>query len=120
MTEGRKTIRRGEIWLVNFDPKVGEEINEQRPALVINEDSIGILDLRIVVPITSWRKKYEKIPWVVHLPISKQNRLKNESGADAFQVKSVSLDRFVHKIGNVGASVIEEIVAAVALCIGYV
>ncbi len=31
--------RRGEIWLVNFDPSVGTEIQKVRPALIVSNDS---------------------------------------------------------------------------------
>ncbi len=30
--------RRGEIWLVNFDPTIGAEMKKTRPALVIQND----------------------------------------------------------------------------------
>ena len=40
------TPSRGEVWLVDFDPAVGAEIQKVRPALVISLDSIGRLPLR--------------------------------------------------------------------------
>jgi hypothetical protein len=39
-------------------------------------------------------------------------------GADAFQVKSLSENRFVRKIGQVTVDQMEEIASAIALCIG--
>lgn len=47
------------------------------------------------------------------------NGLTKESGADAFQVKSISLKRLVRKIGSIEYKLINEIVSGVALCIGY-
>ena len=44
--------------------------------------------------------------------------LDKESAADCFQVKSVSLSRFVAKIGDLRADETEEIGAAIALCVG--
>jgi mRNA-degrading endonuclease toxin of MazEF toxin-antitoxin module len=35
------TPSRGEVWLVDFDPAIGAEIQKVRPALVISLDSIG-------------------------------------------------------------------------------
>ncbi len=49
---------RGEIWLVDFDPAVGAEIQKVQPGLVISMDSIGRLPLRMVVPITEWKIQY--------------------------------------------------------------
>jgi mRNA interferase MazF len=37
------------MWLVDFDPVIGAEIQKLRPALVISVDSIGRLPVRLVV-----------------------------------------------------------------------
>jgi mRNA interferase MazF len=47
-------MRRGEVWLINLDPTVGSEIKKTRPAVIVNDDAIGILPLRVIVPITAW------------------------------------------------------------------
>lgn len=92
-------------------------MGKTRPAVVVNPPSIGRLPLRIVVPITGWESKYSPIPWLVHLKPGRRNGLKKESAADCFQVKSVSVTRFVSKIGELHANDIEEISAAIALCV---
>lgn len=110
---------RGEIWSVQFDPQVGQEIGKVRPALVISSDSVGRLPLRIVVPITDWKQHYGGFPWFVHLPPTSTNGLTKESGADAFQLKSVAIARFKTQRGRVPAKILDEVAAAVALCVGY-
>jgi mRNA interferase MazF len=87
--------RRGKISLVNFDPSVGAEIQKVRPAVVVGVDTIGGLPLRIVVPITDRKVQYASYPWLVELPASSSNGLAKDSGADAFQTKSVSQSRFI-------------------------
>ena len=109
---------RGEIWLVNFDPASGAEINKLRPAVVMSVDSIGRLPLRIVVPVTDWKPQYASFPWFVELPADATNGLAKDSGADAYQTKSLSLNRFVHQLGVVSAAQLDEIAAAIALCVG--
>ena len=47
--------RRGEIWLVNFDPTVGAEIKKIRPAIVISSDSVGKLPIKLIAPVTDWK-----------------------------------------------------------------
>jgi mRNA interferase MazF len=59
--------KRGEIWMIDFDPSVGAEIQKIRPTLVVGLDSIGRLPLRIVVPITDWKPQYSNFPWFVFL-----------------------------------------------------
>jgi mRNA-degrading endonuclease toxin of MazEF toxin-antitoxin module len=45
--------------------------------------------------------------------------LGKESGADAFQVKSVSESRLLRKLGQITEAQTSEIASAIALCIGY-
>ena len=110
--------KRGEIWLVDFDPSVGAEIRKIRPAVVISVDSIGRLPLRVVVPITDWKPQYLSFPWFTSLPATKVNGLSKDSGADAFQVKSLSETRFVRLLGTITPDQMEDIASAVALCVG--
>jgi len=42
------TPRRGDIWLVNFDPTVGTEIQKTRPAVVVSSDAVGRLPIKTV------------------------------------------------------------------------
>jgi mRNA interferase MazF len=109
---------RGEIWTVDFDPTRGAEIRKTRPAVVISRDKIGRLPLRIVVPLTDWKPYYADAPWFVQVPASSLNGLSKDSGADGFQVKSISEDRFAGKLGDLTPEQLDEGVATVALCIG--
>jgi mRNA interferase MazF len=108
---------RGEVWDVDFDPSVGAEIKKTRPAVVVSISAVGRLALRIIVPITEWDAKYAMFPWLVNLKPTRLNGLTKESGADAFQIKSVALARFVRKLGVLLPSEMDEIAAAVAVCI---
>jgi mRNA interferase MazF len=112
------TPKRGEIWLIDFDPAVGAGIRKMRPAVVISVDTIGRLPLRIVVPLTDWKTMFASFPWFVELPASLANGLSKDSGADCFQTKSVSENRFVRIIGSVTASELNEIATGIALCVG--
>lgn len=111
--------RRGEIWWVRFDPKVGAEIEKTRPAIVVSVDQLGKLALRIVVPVTHWKARYTPLPWLVHIAPSSANGLQKESAADCFQVKSVALERFQRRIGVLRSDELDEIAAGMALCVGY-
>lgn len=103
---------------MNFDPGVGGEIQKLRPALIISLDSIGRLPLRLVVPITDWKVQYETYPWFVKITSSSGSGLIKNSGADAFQTKSVSLTRFVRRLGSATTAEIDAVASAVALCVG--
>jgi mRNA interferase MazF len=103
---------------VDFDPAVGAEIQKVRPALVISVDSIGRLPLRMVVPLTDWKSQYSNFPWFVVIPADSSNGLSKDSGADAFQTKSVSLTRFVRSLGAVSSAQLDDVASAIALCVG--
>jgi mRNA interferase MazF len=46
--------RRGEVWLVSFDPAIGGEIQKTRPAVVLSNDTANALLNRVqVVPVSS-------------------------------------------------------------------
>jgi len=81
-------------------------------------DSIGRLPLRMVVPITDWKPQYAFYPWFVELPASPTNGLTKDSGADAFQTKSVSENRFAKLLGQISAAQLDDIASAIALCVG--
>ena len=110
--------KRGDVWLVNFDPTVGAEIRKVRPAVVVSVAGVGQLPLRIVVPLTDWKPHYAQASWFVAVPATAVNGLNKDSGADAFQVKSVSERRFVKRLGEATSQQLDAIAAAVALCVG--
>ncbi|MCD1655505.1 type II toxin-antitoxin system PemK/MazF family toxin [Treponema zuelzerae] len=112
--------RRGEVWLVNFDPTIGSEIKKTRTAVVVSLDTIGRLPLRIVVPITGWQDAFSKSPWLVPLKRSVTNGLRKESAADCFQMKSVSEERFSKKIGSLSENELDGICTAIQICIGAI
>ena len=110
---------RGEIWIVSFDPTLGAEITKDRPAVVVNVPEVGRLPLHIVVPVTEWDAAYAALPWHTKLEASALNGLSKDSSADSFQVKSVSVMRFESRIGEVSSEELENIIAGIALCVGY-
>jgi mRNA interferase MazF len=112
------TPKRGEVWLVDFDPSVGAEIRKIRPAVVTSMDTVGRLPLRLVVPITDWKPLYASFPWFVELPATIDNGLAKDSGADCFQTKSLSENRFVQRLGEISTNQLDDIASAIALCVG--
>jgi len=115
----KEMISQGDIWLVDFNPTIGDEIKKIRPAVVINSDFATGLDLKIVAPITTWRKDFEKIWWLFKLKPSKQTGLKEDSSANCYQMRCVSVSRFLDKLGSCGKD-IEEIVATAQNCLEIV
>ncbi len=102
-------MKQGEIWLINLDPTIGAEIQKTRPAIIVNDNSLGILPLKIIVPITDWKGRYEIAPWMIKIVPDLKNNLIKVSSADCFQIRSLSEERFIKKIGIVPGDICEEI-----------
>ncbi len=100
-------MKHGEVWLVDFSPKVGQEIDKIRPAIIINHDSMGALELKVVVPITDATRWVRE--WHVSLYATLANGLSKESIADCFQVKSISKKRFVKQMGKLSKQEMDEV-----------
>lgn len=86
--------------------------------MVLTKPGVGRLPLTIVVPITDWKPEYGQLRWFVRLDPSPENGLNKLSGADGFQVKSLSYDRLIDKVGELNGDQVDEVAAAVAFCIG--
>lgn len=102
-------MNQGDIWLINLAPTIGAEIKKTRPAVIVNDDTLGRLPLKIIVPITDWKDSYRVAPWMVRIEPDTNNNLNKVSAADCFQVRSISELRFVRHIGKVDHDVFERI-----------
>jgi mRNA-degrading endonuclease toxin of MazEF toxin-antitoxin module len=60
-------MNRGEIWLVRLDPTVGTEISKTHPVVIVNDNAIGILPLKVIVAaspetaVTAYRQPREPL-----------------------------------------------------------
>ncbi len=111
-------MKRGDIWFINLDPTVGAEIKKKRPAIIVSVDTIGILPLKVIVPVTVWKPVYQEVPWMVQLEPDSENNLEKLSSADTFQVRSVSQRRFVALLGKTNPLTLREIENALSKVLG--
>ena len=95
---------RGEIRLVDLDPRRSGEAGKRRPAVIVSNDGANTIAARLgrgvvtVIPVSS---NVERVyPFQVLLPGSRSG-LRGDSKAQAEQVRSVSVDRVLQKIGAV-------------------
>jgi mRNA interferase MazF len=100
-------MKHAEVWLVDFAPKVGQEIDKVRPAVIVNHDSMGVLQLKVVVPVTE--PLHSIRDWHVPLKPSKENGISKASVADCFQIKSISKERFLRRLGSLSSKEMDQI-----------
>ena len=108
------SINQGEIWMVEFFPKVGSEITKLRPAIVVSHNEIGRLPLKTIVPITDWKNNYAHYPWMLKIEVNTSNGLSKTSAIDCFQVKNFANERFVKRIGEVDEIMIKKVHETIA------
>ena len=111
--------KRGEIWLVNFDPTIGAEIKKKRPAVVVSSDAIGVLPIKLIAPVTDWKDRFSNNIWHVKIQPDNTNGLSKASAIDTLQVRNVDVQRFIRKLGRLPSSTMEEVTAAIAAIIEY-
>lgn len=108
---------RGEIWKVKLDPAIGAEIRKSRPVVIVGDDRIGKLPLRVIVPLTDWKENFAFAEWMVKIEPDNLNHLDKLSAADTFQIRSISIQRFDKRIGELPDSKMQKIENAIAVVV---
>jgi mRNA interferase MazF len=78
---------------------------------------LGALAVKLVVPLTAWNSSFQGKVWHIQITPSQTNGLTKISSADTLQTRSVSLQRFIKKLGEVEYTILEKIIAALAIVI---
>jgi len=112
-------MKQGEIWLIDLDPTVGAEMNKTRPAVIVNDNQLGKLPLKIIAPITDWKEHYSVAPWMVAITPSSQNGLIKKSSIDCFQIRSVAKSRLIKRIGHITSFELLQVQDGIIEVIGY-
>ena len=108
----RTPPRRGEVWLVAFDPAVGGEVRKTRPAMILsNDDANAVLNRVQVVPVSSSTQALYPAEAYVLL-----NGRRRKAMAD--QITTVSVVRLRRRMGQLGREDIEAIARVVRLQLG--
>lgn len=110
-------VRRGEVWLARLDPVEGAEMGKSRPVVVISMDGMGTLPVKLVAPCTG--SQLAPAPWRVPLSATAQNGLDRDTTIDLMQIRSISVRRLIHKLGEVDTHTAEDIAAMVAIIVEY-
>lgn len=105
-------MNRGEVWWINFEPAVGEEIRKKRPAVIISNDTSNKFLNRVqVVPITS---KIDRIyPSEAYVTINEK-----QCKAMADQLTTVSKLRLMDLGGRLSVSDMRKVEQAVRVQLG--
>ncbi len=109
---------RGEIWQVDLNPARGSEANKRRPAVIVSNDRANAAATHLgrgvitVVPVTS---NVDRIyPFQVMLSAATTG-LAVDSKAQAEQVRSISTQRLLHRLGQLSPAELSDLDDALRL-----
>ena len=121
MAKGSRVTRprRGEVWLVSFDPTIGAEIKKTRPALVLQNDIANRYSpITIVAAITS---QFEERIYPTEVLIkAPEAGLTADSVALLNQIRSIDRRRLVRRLGTVRPATMTNIERALMISLGLV
>lgn len=92
-------MKQGEIWFTDLNPIKGSEQAGKRPVVIISGNLLNQhLNVVIAAPLTTKIKRYKGNPV---LKPTKTNGLMEESEILVFHIRSISKERFIHKLGDI-------------------
>ena len=110
-------VKRGEVWMANFNPVQGSEQAGLRPVLVFQNDSINrAISTAIVIPFTSNLRR-AALPSCVQIAKS-EGGLTTESVALCHQMRVLDETRLQSKLGKVSPQTMSEVEIGVLYTLG--
>jgi mRNA interferase MazF len=111
--------RRGEVYLVRFDPTIGREIRKTRPAVVIQNDvSNQYSPITIVAAISS---QFSSPPFPREIVIEpEESGLPERSAVILNKIRSVDRQRLAKKMGRISAQSMQRVDQAIRISLGLV
>jgi mRNA interferase MazF len=106
--------RRGEVYLVNFDPSVGAEIQKTRPALIVQNDVANRFSAVTIVAALTSRFHTPLRPVQVLVPAGEAG-LNTDSVVLLNQIRSIDKQRLAQRLGNVRPATLAAVDRALAI-----
>ena len=98
-------MKRGELWLANMNPVIGNETSGVRPVLIISTDEYNLLPFKLLIicPLTSKNKPYNSR---IHIKRGTSGLVK-DSWIKTEEIKTISNERLINKLGDVPQEILD-------------
>lgn len=110
-------MHRGDVWNLSIGNETRGTASATRLVLIVSNDALSVLPLRVVVPLLPWKDEYITVPWMVRIPPVLNSGLEGIMAADALQVRSVSSSRLKGKLGSLPERLVNEVSTAIAILV---
>jgi len=107
--------KRGEIWLIQFDPRVGSEQGGIRPGVILQNDIGNEHSLTTIV--AALTTTLRKMP--VHVHLDKSDGVDKPSMILLEQIHTIDKKRLIRKLGNIRKEKFTEIFEAILYSLGF-
>jgi len=118
MATKRSKVKRGDIFLVNFDPALGSEIQKVRPALVLQNDIDNEYSpVTIVAAVSSYTHDEKVYPTEVFVH-AREGGLDRDSVVLLNQLRTIDKQRLRKRLGSIRSETIDEVERALQISLG--
>lgn len=108
--------KRGEIYLVNFDPAKGSEQAGKRPAMIIQNDTGNLYSPATIVAACSTATN-KPFPFMLSIT-AKESGLEKDSSVNLAQILTIDKSRLIKKLGSLSTSKIIKLNNAIINSLG--
>jgi mRNA interferase MazF len=100
-------MKQKDIYLANLNPTLGSEQKGIRPVVILSGNAMNDnLEVYIVCPLSSAIKGYSGCLFIKKDEI---NHLENDSEIISFQIRTISKERLINKIGEITDNQLQEL-----------
>lgn len=111
--------KRGEVYLVNFDPTLGSEIQKTCPALVLQNDISNEYSPITIVAAITFQFDEELYPTEVLIQ-PPEGGLTTNSVVLLNQIRSIDKKRLIKKLGSLNMGTMEQVDGAIQISLGLI
>lgn len=80
---------------------------------------MGVLPIKLVAPITSWKEHFSKKLWHVRIDPAPSNGLTQVSAVDTLQLRGMDKARFLQRMGELSEEEMDAVVLALAAVVEF-
>ena len=105
----------GDIYTVNFNSLTGDTSNTALPVVILREGHDLYLKQAIVAPVIDWEHHLDENPFYVALEPDSSRIFQTKSMIDCYQLRVVSHERFIKKIGTISKEEMTQVKKSISL-----